>query len=267
MPERARRGRQIPAPGSSGSQLSAGLPGVVPTALPAGASRWAGFRSRLAGLNRSVVWLILALKLLLFVFGLTAVQVLGERPLTSFSEAFRVWNRWDTPHYLDLAQYGYSTEEPTRLFFVFFPLYPQLIKIATLVVGDAFAAALLVSSIASVAAGLLLYRLVRLDGPDDLAWRAVWFLFIFPTSYFLHIGYTESVFLMFVLACMLAARQERWEWAGVSGACASYTRLTGLLLLPVLAVGILVLFQQRRGLTRAGSRLASSHWVRHATWY
>ena len=266
MPERAMRGRETPVPGPGGTQLSASPPGVVLTALPEGASRWAGFRSRLARLNWSVVWLILALKLLLFVFGLTAVQVLGERPLTSFSEAFRVWNRWDTPHYLDLAQYGYSTEEPTRLFFVFFPLYPQLIKIATLVVGDAFAAALIVSSIASVAAGLLLYRLVRLDGPDDLAWRAVWFLFIFPTSYFLHIGYTESVFLMFVLACVLAARQEH---SGSGPACwgrALPTRASaGCCSCRSSPWRSWCSFTSGAGLTRAGSRWASLHWVRPAT--
>ena len=42
-----------------------------------------------------------------------------------------------------------------------------------------------------------------------VAMRAAWFLLIFPTAYFLHIGYTESLFLALVLGSFLAARTDR----------------------------------------------------------
>ena len=42
------------------------------------------------------------------------------------------------------------------------------------------------------------------------------FLLIFPTAYFLHIGYTESLFLALVLGSFLAARTDRWWLAGLS---------------------------------------------------
>lgn len=51
----------------------------------------------------------------------------------------------------------------------------------------------IVAGIASVFAGLALYRLVLLDDDPGTAWRAVWFLLIFPTSYVLLIPYTESL--------------------------------------------------------------------------
>ena len=58
----------------------------------------------------------------------------------------------------------------------------------------------------------LLFRLVSLETSPAVGLRAVWFLLIFPTAYFLQIGYTESLFLAFVLGSFLAARTDRWWW-------------------------------------------------------
>jgi hypothetical protein len=65
--------------------------------------------------------------------------------------------------------------------------------------------------------------------------RAVVFLLIFPTAYFLHIGYTESLFLALALGAFLAARRGRWGSAGLAGGLAALTRINGLLLVPSLA--------------------------------
>jgi hypothetical protein len=68
----------------------------------------------------------------------------------------------------------------------------------------------------------------------DVARSAVWFLLIFPTAYFLHIGYSESLFLALVLGSVLAARTGFWAVAGALGALACATRVNGLLLVPTL---------------------------------
>ena len=103
-------------------------------------------------------------------------------------------------------------------------MYPWLVRAGALLFGNYHVTAILISAIASVAAGLLLQRLTRRDFGDEVARYAVWFLFIFPTSYFLHIAYTESLFLALALGCLLAARTDRWAVAGVLGAAASLTR-------------------------------------------
>ena len=77
---------------------------------------------------------------------------------------------------------------------------------------------------------------MKLEYSPELAERAVWFLFIFPTSYFLHIGYTESLFLMLALGSILSARKQQWLLAGIFGALACLTRANGLVLVPVLLV-------------------------------
>src|SRR5204862_803310 len=54
--------------------------------------------------------------------------------------------------------------------------------------------------------------------------------------YFLHIAYSESLFLALVLGSILAARSQSWAAAGVLAALACATRVNGLLLGPTLLV-------------------------------
>lgn len=69
-----------------------------------------------------------------------------------------------------------------------------------------------------------------------MAERAVFYLSIFPTAYFLCAIYTEGLFLALVTACIYYARLEKWPLAGFLGMLASLTRIIGLSLLPALTV-------------------------------
>jgi hypothetical protein len=158
-----------------------------------------------------------------------------------------VWNRWDAPHYLDLAVFGYRATDAGDLFgpngyrsvypgdlplyIVFYPLFPWLITGVNAVLDDPLVSAFVVSGVASLFVAPLMYRLVRQDEEPDVAMRAAWFLLIFPTAYFLHIGYTESLFLALVLGSFLAARTRHWVLAGLLGGLAALTRINGLVLL------------------------------------
>ena len=102
--------------------------------------------------------------------------------------------------------------------------------------GSYLAAGLIVSGIASVAAAVLLRRLVQIDYDSAIALRSVWFFLIFPTAYFLHVGYSESLFLALALASVLAARVDRWGLAGLLGVLCWLTRAPGAVLVPTLAV-------------------------------
>jgi hypothetical protein len=182
--------------------------------------------------------LVLGIKALILIFAVQAVITLHR----THSGWLNIWNRWDAVHYLALAEHGYVAEGEGRFSIVFFPLFPWLARAASFITSSYIGGVFLVSGIASLAAGLLFYRLVRLDEPEPVARNAVWFLFIFPTAYFLHVGYTESLFLALTLGCVFAARTERWWLAGLLGALASMTRVNGLLLGPVLFVEALQQF-------------------------
>jgi hypothetical protein len=197
---------------------------------------------------------VLGVKALVLFCAAQAYTIWKSERLGSFYEWLSIWNRWDAPHYLDIARMGYVTEGVEARWIVFYPLYPWLVRAATFVVRDDIAGAFLVSALASVAAGLLLYRLARLDEDESIARASVFFMFVFPTSYFLHIGYTESLFIALALATMLAARTRRWPLAGALGALACMTRVNGLALLPALAF-------EAWDEYRAGGRVVRARWL------
>jgi hypothetical protein len=196
------------------------------------------------GWDWPTIGLVLGIKVLILSFGVEAAATLAQQ----HPDWLQIWNRWDATHYLRLAEHGYAGAGDNRVSLVFFPLYPWLVRATAFVIRDYILAALVVSGFASVATGLLFRRLARCDESDEVARNAVWFLFIFPTSYFLHICYTESLFLALTLGCFLAARKERWVMAGLLGAGACLTRVNGLILGPALATEVIVQYWQRRRL-------------------
>jgi hypothetical protein len=189
----------------------------------------------------SVVALTLTMKALLWVFGLMVVEILNPTTqLTSLKGCFELWNQWDATHYLQIAQYGYGPVGDARLMLAFWPLYPLTIRAAAVVFRNLFASQLIVSTIASVVVSLELYQLVRMDYGHRLAYLAVWFLLIFPTSYFLQAGYTESLFLALTLGTFLAVRRDRWLIAGTLALLTTVTHINGILLVLAIATEALM---------------------------
>jgi len=188
------------------------------------------------------VALVLGIKVLLLTFGVQAVAAM--RPV--HNGWFEIWNNWDARHYLRLAEQGYTAAGEGRVSLVFFPLYPWFVRLTAFFARDYLVSAFIVSGFASIAAALILRRLARCDESEAVSRNAVWFLFIFPTSFFLHIGYTESLFLALTLGCFLAARKERWAIAGLLGAGACLTRVNGLILLPALTAEVALQYWQTR---------------------
>jgi hypothetical protein len=198
-----------------------------------------------------VVAATLLVKVLLLGFGVAVLALLGgliqPNPLGGIAgdarPLFEPWVRWDAIHYLDIGAFGYHAN-----LIVFFPLYPWLVGVVDAILGDPAFAAFVVSGIASLFVGPILFRLVAIDEGPAVALRSVWFLLIFPTAYFLHIGYTEALFMALALGSLLAARTDRWWLAGALGALAALARINGLLLVPALAVeALLQWWPERRG--------------------
>jgi hypothetical protein len=183
-----------------------------------------------------MIGIVVSIKALVFLFGIQSYQVLQNQRVLDPRGWLEIWNRWDALNYQKLAQFGYSATGELKPLLVFYPLYPWTVRLFAFVTRDYLVSAFIVSTLASLITVIVLQRLVELDYSKELAQRAVWFLFIFPTSYFLHIGYTESLFLMLAISCVFAARKQRWLLAGSFGALTCLTRANGLVLLPVLAV-------------------------------
>jgi hypothetical protein len=137
---------------------------------------------------------------------------------------------------VDIAKNWYVNSGDNSVFIVFFPLYPVLIHLTTLNYTYANISALAISNVCSLIAFVYLYKLAKHEFNSDVAVKAMVFLSVFPTAYFLSVPYTEGLFFATVIASIYYARVGKWHFAGLLGLLASLTRLAGLLLLPTLLV-------------------------------
>ncbi len=177
---------------------------------------------------------VLAAKLLVFFVGYT-VSCLNDGPAAPLDVLARLFDRWDAPHYQSLALHGYVSTGDEANFVVFFPLYPLLIRIFTFSPAYVNISAMVASNICSVVAFVYLYKLTRMEFGEGAAFKAILFLSVFPTAYFLTAPYTEGLFFATVIASFYHARKNIWATAGVLGFMAALTRIQGLIMLPVLA--------------------------------
>jgi len=145
-------------------------------------------------------------------------------------------SRWDNGFYLAIAADGYSYRAGEMSSVAFFPLFPLAIRAVSLLTGDPLVAGILISNLALLGAALVLHRLVALGDEATTADRTVWYLLIYPASFFGSAIYSESLFLLTAISALYMARRGRWGVAGAAAYLAGLTRLTGLLLAPVLCV-------------------------------
>ena len=144
--------------------------------------------------------------------------------------------RWDTGWLLGIADKGYSLDPHA---YAFFPLYPAAVAVlGRILLRNFLLAAVIVSLAACAASFVLLHRLARRLVGAEAAGRSVVYLAVFPTTVFLGVAYTESLFLMLTLAAFLLAERRQWLGAGVVSGVAILARSTGVALLfalPILA--------------------------------
>jgi hypothetical protein len=128
---------------------------------------------------------------------------------------------------------GYKPGNPTANFH---PLYPAISALVAVVVREELLSLLLVASVAGLLLTVVFYRLARLDLDDVQSWQATALLLVSPFSVALFVPYTESLFLLLAVYCLLAARQGRFGLAGLAGCLAVLTRQQGLFLVLPLAL-------------------------------
>ena len=195
---------------------------------------WTFIRQQWQQLDWSLVGTVLAVKAVILVFGVQSYLTWMNKPLEKWYDWLEIWNRWDSLRHIRLAQFGYKGIGSERADLIGFPLHPWLVRLFAVVFQDYLISAFVVSGLALIAAGLLLHKLVLADFPDSTARNSVWFMLIFPTAYFLHINYNESLFIALTVGCFLAARNGYWRYAGILGAFVCLTRFNGLVIFPVL---------------------------------
>ena len=144
---------------------------------------------------------------------------------------------WDSNIYLQLAQNGYTNLGDPSNWIVFLPLFPKVLSFTTKIFGFKFfaiqATVLTISSLAMFS----FYSMTKLVFNKNIAKKALLFLLICPTFYFLLIPYAEGLFILLFSLAYLADYKKKYLLAGIFSGLASITRPFGLLIAPSLVLG------------------------------
>ena len=173
----------------------------------------------------------------LLLFGVAAASVLVLPRLVGLPygtgashNLLALWARWDSGTYLRIAEHGYSFIPGLQSSVAFFPVYPLLIRLMSMITGDVLVAGWLVSNLALLGGLVLLYRLTEEEtGDAQVAARTITYLAFFPTSFFLNAVYTESVFLLLLVGTFYFARRREWGWSAALGVLCAAARPVGVL--------------------------------------
>lgn len=178
-------------------------------------------------------------------------------------DLYDLWLVSDAQWYMAIASHGYPkltqintersrqdlkliAEVDTELKYSFFPLWPLLICIAGQIIPPA-AGAFFLANIMSIAASvLLLDYLRRLYGNQIASWT-VMLLVTSPFALYLHIPFTESLFLMLSVLVFRATQKQNWLAAAVWVGLGAITRPNGALLGLVPMISLLEISYHRRG--------------------
>ncbi len=150
------------------------------------------------------------------------------------ADPIRVLSSWDGEQFGDVAVNGYSTELARQKNFAGFPLLP----FASRAIGGkahAMLAGILLNQLLLLASLILLARLSRVDQTTPLRANPSFWLLISPVGFYLSVYYSESLFLFFTLATVIAYRKDKLWLAFLAGLLAGLSRPTAIAL-PLLFV-------------------------------
>lgn len=158
---------------------------------------------------------------------------------------------WDAQSYLSIAEHGYpdSVEGEQGMLLAYYPLFPFLIRAVSMMFLLPFpVAGFVLTTALSLGSVVLLYHIVKKQWNERVAFVSALLLLAFPTSFSLHLVYSESLFLALALlawmACMRIAKARGMStfWLGVlcvAAALLPLTRPMGVFVLMPLLILIL----------------------------
>lgn len=178
----------------------------------------------------SIVFFALLSRLIIYLLGYMTVMLVNNQDVGFFPSFQQIWDKWDSLHYVSIAKDGYVNYGDARNLIVFFPLYPVVIKLFSVLFHDYFLAGVIASNIGLIIACIYIYKLAKREYDERTAQRSVRYMLIYPFSFFFGIAYAESLFVAITIMFFYYLREKKWFLAAVLGMLAALTRNQGSLL-------------------------------------
>lgn len=143
-----------------------------------------------------------------------------------------IWANFDGRHFLNIATLGYRNFD-----FAFFPLYPILISgLGYIIPVSHLYLGISISLLTFLAALFVIKKITELDFNKGITNLTIVLTCFFPFAFFYQTVYPDSLFLLLSTASFYFARKKMWVLSGVFGGLTVLDRLSGIALLPGLAV-------------------------------
>lgn len=137
--------------------------------------------------------------------------------------------RWDSNSFVQIARDGYVLEGDQRYLIAFLPMYPFVMKLLNMITGIEFwLCGSIISAICGILSAYALYKLLRLNLEEKEAIFGTALFLLYPFSFFMFTGMSESMYLLFLFLCVYYLRREKYILCGVFGFLTTFTRLPGL---------------------------------------
>lgn len=178
-----------------------------------------------------VFGLAVLFRFIVFLISICAIYIFRDKEFT-FKDMLDVYLQWDANNYQRIAIGGYKYYAPDGDYttLVFFPLYPWLIRIFTVVFQDERVSGIILSGLMYAGACCYMYKLFAEDYNKSTAIRALIYISVFPHALFFGVMMNESTLLFTAAATLYYIRKHDWIKVGVFGALAAMSRMAGLLL-------------------------------------
>lgn len=172
-----------------------------------------------------VVYISWYLLIIFYQIFLQPFYKLTPQSQTLYQRLYLSWvTYWDAGHYVTIAKDGYHFPQQA-----FFPLWPLLIKIFSYIFGY-YNASFILTLVIGLTAFVLFYLLARKLLAEKEAKFALLLFASFPSTFFLHAGYSEGLFLALTLLSFLLMEQKRLLSSSIVAAFSAMTRITGICL-------------------------------------
>jgi hypothetical protein len=174
-------------------------------------------------------------------------RVFTQEEVGNIGHPLYLLNNFDSNFYLQIAIRGYDKEpynegNTEMRNWAFYPLYPSFVSLISSMLGvvsevGIFKVGLVISNLFYLLFLVILYHLVKLLGYTYEDWIYLLIVIcVFPTSYFLNIFYTESMFLFLSTMSLLLSFKKRYFLSSLFIILSSFTRNVGVLLFIPLAL-------------------------------
>lgn len=175
---------------------------------------------------------------LLFLVAWFAPVILSYQPSFPYSEILQQsglppivynWANFDGVHYLTIARDGYFLADLTQ---AFFPIFPLLVRFFYNIGINSIVGGLIISNLCLIGAMFFGFKLTKKWFNQQTAIQFLLVLLTFPTSFYFGAMYSESLFLLLILAGVWYYETKKNAISGLLIGLSSGVRLAGLMMIP-----------------------------------